>query len=101
MAGTKDVAKILVVVGMLIGIAHEEAYGMARGQSLEYAAQQFHLVSLLPGGDQSTLPRPATIEFALYEVHIDLNAGRHAIDDSANGGAVALSERRQAKYMAE
>ena len=101
MAGAKRVAHLLVVVGVLIAVVYQKTDGLARRHSVKHAAQYLHLVCFLSGSDKSALPGTATVEFALYEVDIYPDTCRHTVDDTANGGAVALAEGGQAEDMAK
>jgi len=65
------------------------------GHPVEDAAQQLHLVSLLTAGGDGTLPWATAVELVLYEVGVDVDACRHAVDDASNGWAVTLAKRGQ------
>ena len=58
--GAKQPAHIVVVVGVLIGIAHDETDGRTRGAPLKDAAQQFHLVGFLALRGDAALAGSAT-----------------------------------------
>lgn len=95
MRGPEQLTHVVVILRMLVGIAYHKANGTACGLTLEDTAEQLDLVSLLTGGGKDALARTATVKFALNEVHVYGDAGRHAIDDTANGCAVALAEGGQ------
>ena len=86
---------------MLITVANQETDGRTRGTSLKYARKQFHLVSLLARRGQCALSGPATRHFAPQQVHIHHYAGRHAVDDTADGRTMTLAERSQAEKCSE
>ena len=100
-AGAEHLAQVLVVVGVLIGIAYQEADGLPRRLSLEHAAKQFHLVGLLPGCGQSALARAASVQFTLNKIQVHTDASRHTVDDTTDAGPVTLTKRSQAEYMTE
>ena len=101
MTGTEHVAKVVVVVAVLILVADDEADGLTGRLALEHAAQHLHLVCFLASGSQSALTRLATVELALYELHIHVNTGRHTVYHAPNGRPMTLAERCQPKYMSK
>ena len=101
MAVSKLVALFVIVFAVLIGFAHNEPYGLPCRSSVEYAAQHFHTVALLSGGGQFALAGTTAVEFALNELQIELNIGRHTINDTTDGRSVALTETCQAEDMTE
>ena len=97
MRGTIDVPHLLVVLAVLVGVADEEADGRARRSAFEDAAQQLHLVGFLAGRSEMALAGLATGQLALNEIHIDLDARRHAVDDATDACTVALAEAGKAE----
>ena len=67
----------------------------------EDSRQELHTVALLASRGEGALAGAATVELGLDEVEIKGNAGRTAVDDASDGGAVALAEGGQAKKGAK
>ena len=53
------------------------------------------------GCDECALTGTPTVKFGLYEVKVHLDARRHAVDDAAHAGAVALAESGEAVNVSE
>ena len=80
---------------MLVLVVHHEADGCSSGLPFEHAAEQFHAVLLLPVCGDAALSGPSSVQFVLNEVHVNLDAGRHSVDNAANSRPVALAEGGQ------
>lgn len=98
---TEEATHILVVLGVLVGVAHEEADRTARGLALEDAREEFYLICLLTASGDGTLSGTATCHLVLYELHIDGDACWHAVDDATDACAVALTECGDGIYLSE
>ena len=59
MRGAKQLTHVVVVVGVLVGIAYDKTNGRTRRQSFEDATEQLHLVSFLPLCGNAALTWPA------------------------------------------
>ena len=101
MAGTENVAQVVVVSRMLIGVANQETNGTARGLAFEYARKQFHTVSLLPSCGETALAWATAVQFVLQEIKVNGDVGRHSVDDSANAFAVAFPKGGQREKVSE
>ena len=101
MRGTEEAAHVLVVLRVLVVVAHDEPDGAACGFAFEDAAEQFHLVGFVARRGDVALSGAPTVELGLNEVQVDVDAGRHAVDDAANGRAMALAEGGQPEYVAK
>ena len=86
---------------MLIGICHHESDGCTRGFSFKDATQEPHFISLLAIGGDATLPRSPSVKFVLHELHIDVNARRHAINYPTDRLPMAFTKGCQRENMAK
>ena len=82
---------------MLIGVAHQKTDGATGRLTLEDAAEQFYLIVFLAGCREVALTRLAASQFTLDKEHIDFDASRHTINDTAYGRAVTLTEGGEAE----
>ena len=80
---------------MLVGIAHHETDGQARGLSLEHTTEQVHLVGLVARRGNLALSRAAARELMLNEVHVNVYTCRHPVNDAPDGRAMTLTKRRK------
>ncbi len=101
MGGSEEASEVLVVLGMMVGVAHDEADGGAGGLSFEHAAQQFHTVCLLARSGEVALAGTAAVQLMLDESHVYGNAGGHPVDDTANGKAMAFAKRGQGENVSK
>ena len=97
MARAESVAQVVVIVGMLVFVAHEKPDGAACGASFKNARQQFDAVSFFSRSGEFALSRPASVEFLLYKIKVNLNASRHAVNDTSDAWAVAFSKGCQSE----
>ena len=79
MTRSKEVAHIVIVIAMLIGIAHEKTYRATRSLALKHPRQYFDLVSLAPRRSETTLTRATASQLCLYKIKVHINARRHAV----------------------
>lgn len=86
---------------MVVGVAHEKADGCPSGLAFEDTAEQFHTVGLLARGGQVALSRTAPVEFVLDEVHIDFDAGGHAVNHASHPWSMAFAEGGQPEDVAK
>ena len=101
MGRAEDVAQVVVVGAMLILVADDEADGMAGGLPLEQSGEELHTVAFLAGGGQTALTRATAVELTLDEIQVEFQSCGTAVDDTADGCAVALAERGQTKEVSE
>ena len=99
--GSEDVAQVVVVGGVVLGVAHEKSDGCAGGAALKDAGEKLHLVGFAAWGGEAALSRPAAVELLLDEVGVDVDAGGHAVDDAAYADAVAFAEGGEAEELSE
>ena len=85
----------------MVGIPHYEPYGTTCGFAFEYTAEEFHFVCFIATCRYVVLSGAASVDFALYEIHVYANAGRVAVNNSAYGRSVAFAECRECEYVAE
>ena len=101
MRWSEQVAHVVVVGGMLVGVSHDETNRASSRLSLERAAQNFHSVGFVPACCHAALSGPAPVELALDEVDVDVDAGRQTVYHSSHGFSMALPESRKCEYVAE
>ena len=77
---------------MLVRVAHNEADRTACRLALEDTAEQFHVVCLIACCRNVALTRTPTVQLLLDEVDIDVDAGRHTVNNTANGLTMALTK---------
>lgn len=94
-------AHVLVVGTMLVGVPDEEADWASGCASLEYAAQNLHLVLFLACGCQTTLSGATACQFALDKIKVYFYAGRHSVNHTANACSVALAKSGETEYVAK
>ena len=96
-----EVAEVLVVVGVLVLVPYDEADGASGRLSFEDTREEFHLVCLLATGGELRLTRSTAVQFLLYEVHVDGDAGRKAVNHATHTGTVRFAECGQAKDISK
>lgn len=101
MAWPEEMAQVLVVVAVLVGVLYDEADGASGGLAFEYAAEQLYFVWFLASGGQRVLSGSAPVELCLNEFHVNLNAGWHSVNDSANGRTVTLAKSGYAEKVSK
>ena len=92
---------ILVVGTMLIRIPYHESYGATSGATFKDSAEDFHTVFLLACRSETALSGTTACQFALDKVHVHGNAGRHAVNHSSYGLAMALAKGGKSEYVAK
>ena len=98
MGGTKDIAHVIIVGRVLVLVADNEADGTSSRLAFKHPAQQFHLVLLITAGGNTALAGTSAVEFLLNEIHVDVNACRHTVDNPSDGCSVALAKCGQPEY---
>jgi hypothetical protein len=101
MAGAKEVFDIVVIGAFLIGIVDDHGDRGSGADPFEEAAEYFYLVLLFAPGGVDVLARFTAVEFTLDKGFIDWQARRDAVDDTADGFAVGLTERTDAESLSE
>lgn len=101
MRWSEEAAHVLIILRVLISVAHDEANGATSRFALKHTAQNLDLVGFVATSGNSALPRSATVQFALDERQVDVDAGRHAVDNATNGFAVALAKGGQREDVAK
>lgn len=100
MTRSEQVAHIVIVIAMLIGIAHEKTYRATRSLAFKHPRQYLDLVSLASSRSESALPWASSRQLSLHEVEVHLYPGRHAIDNATYSCSMALSKGSEAIYIA-
>ena len=99
--GSEDVAQVVVVRGVVLGVAHEKSDGGAGGASFKDAGEEFDLIGFAAWGGEAALSRSAAVELVLNEIGVDVEAGGHAVDDAAYADAVAFAKGGEAEELSE
>ena len=101
MRRSEYIPQVFIVLRMLICVAHDEAYGRSCCLILKDTTQYFHLIGLFSGCGKVRLPWTPACKLALDKVHINLYAGRHTVNNAANGRSVTFSKAGQSEYVSE
>ena len=86
---------------MLVFITHKEAYGTSGGFAFKHAGEYLNAVALAAWRGEGALSRTAAIEFTLNEIKVEVETGRHAVDDAAYAKTVTLAESGETKEVAK
>ena len=97
MRRTTDVTQVIVVIGMLIGIADYKPDRRTGSFPFEDSGKYLHTIFLITGGNNSTLARATTVDLMLNAPEINFHTGWHTVNDSAKRGAMGFSELSQAE----
>ena len=100
MTGPKFVLDGAVILRPCILIADHQANGRTRGFALEHARHDFHRVRFLTLGDEAGRARLALIQPRLDVGFVQMQAGRYAVKDAADGW-VGFRPRSDAEQMPE
>ena len=95
MGGTEQTAQVLIILRVLVLVPDDESDGTARRFAFEDATEQFHLIGFLSRGGDFALAWTTTVQFLLYERHVDVDAWRHAVDDTSDSLTMTLAEGGQ------
>ena len=101
MAGAELVLDVAVVARTHVLVDDKETDGGSRGQPLEHARQDLHAVGFAALAGMARLAGAAAVQVHLDVVFDQGDARRHAIDDAADGRAMAFTEGGEAEQMAE
>ena len=86
---------------MLVFVAHDETNGAACRLAFEDTAQQLNPVGLLTRGRNLALPGTTPVQLLLYEVEVNVNTSRHAVNNASYRCTVALAKRGERKLVTE
>ena len=100
-AGTVDVAQMIVGPGALVVVLDHHGQRRTGGAALEKTGQDPHLIRLLPLGHQPALTGPASVEIALNVGDVERQARRTAVDHDTDRRTVGFAERGQAEELSE
>ena len=92
---------MVVVLAALILVRDHECDRRAGGFAFEYAAEHLHGIAFLSLRYDGALSRSAPVEFVLDEVEVEIESGRTAIHDAADGRAVGFTESSDAEEGTE
>ena len=101
MRRTEDIADILVVMGMLIRVSHQETNRTSSGSSFEDTRKDFDLIALGTRSGELALSWLTAIQFVLDKIHIDGDARRHTIYHASNALTMTFAKGSQRKYIAK
>src|SRR5512140_3586673 len=85
-----EIAQLIIVLRARVHAPHDERDRGAGGHALEDAGEDLDLVGLLALGRDRALAGLPAVEVLLDGRGVDDDAGRHAVDDHADAGPVAL-----------
>lgn len=77
---------------MLVGIIDHHGQRGTGGLALKEPGEHLHPVRLFPGGGGWVLPRTPPVQFPLDPFQIQFQAGRHALQHHADGGAMGFAK---------
>ncbi|MNF52088.1 hypothetical protein D3C84_334280 [compost metagenome] len=89
-----------VVLGLLVGIADQQADGAAGGLALEHPGEDFHHIVFLTLGGVAAGARLAPVEVALHVLQRQLQARRATIDDGDQRRAMAFASAGDGEQLA-
>ena len=92
MRGAEQLAHIVIVARVLIGISDHETDRASCRFPLKHTTKQFHLVCFVTSSRNTALSWSAAVQFLLNEVYVDVNTRRHAVNNAANSLTVAFAE---------
>ena len=101
MGRPEGILDVGVILRTLVGVVDQQADGGSRGAPVEYAGQDAHLVGLAPLGGKPRGARFAPVQIALQVTGGQLQAGRAAVDDASQGGAVTLAKAGDCEQFAD
>ena len=101
MSGSIHLLDRAVVAAARVFVLDHERDGRAGGLALEDAGEDAHGIGLAPLGDEARGAGPTPVERGLDVGLGQRQARRHAIDDAADGRAVALAPGRDPEEQAE
>ena len=78
----------IIIARPVILVVDHKGNGRSQGLSLENAREELHTVAFPALGGEPGLPRPAAVQFTLYEIQVYLNSGRTPIDDPSDAPPV-------------
>src|SRR5581483_9645042 len=99
--GAEHVLDLVVVVGTLVGVLDQQRDRRAGGAALVDAGEDLHRVGFLALRDVARSARLAPVQVRLDVGFAQLEVGGAAVDDAADGGAVALAEAGDAEQLAD
>lgn len=91
MRGAVGVLHLVVGRGAVVFVADGEGNGGSQGEAVQHAAEDFHAVFFLAGGDDVALAGAAAIQFSLDVGRSEGDARRATVDDDAHSHAVGFS----------
>ena len=92
---------VVIVGGALVVVPDHKANGAACRLSVHHSAEQFHFVVFFAVGGNSALSGFPAVQLMLDEIHVDIHAGRHAVNDTTYGFAVAFAKGGQGEYFSK
>ncbi|RMR61225.1 hypothetical protein ALP83_00869 [Pseudomonas syringae pv. actinidiae] len=101
MGWTEQVLDGRVVLGLLVSVADQQAYGGTGGFALEDAGEDLDLIGLLTLRGMAAGARLAPVQIALQVLQVQLQPRRAAVDDSDQRRAVAFAGGGDSEQLAE
>ena len=101
MAGAEGVEDVAVVLAALVGVLDQQADWCAGGEAFINAGQDLHRVGLVALRHKAAGAGAAAVEVVLDVGFRQRHSWRAAVDDTADGWAMAFAEIGDAKEFAE
>ena len=89
-----------VVLGLLVGVANQQADGATGGLALEHAGEDFHLIGFLALSGVAAGTRLAPIQIALQVGLRQFDTRRATVDNGHQGRAMAFAGGGNSKQLA-
>jgi hypothetical protein len=90
-----------IVLATLVGVGDVDADGSAGGCAFKEAGEELDAVIFLARGDVARGAGFAPVEFALDGVEVKRDARRSAIEDAADGRAVAFAVGGESEVLSD
>ncbi len=90
-----------VVLGLLVGVADQQANGAAGGATFEHAGKNLDFVGLLALGSMAAGAGLAAVEVTLQVFQRQLEAWRAAVDNGDQRRAMAFARGGDSEQLAE
>src|SRR3546814_10337227 len=92
---------LVIILGARVDIVDDQTDRCARRAAFENTGQNPDRIGLPPLAGEARAARPASVEPGLYILLAEGETRRAAVDDGADGGAVAFPPGRHAEQMSE
>src|SRR5690606_31160236 len=100
MGRTEQILDRRVVLGLLVGVADQQADGATGGPAFEYAGENLHLVGFLTLGGMAAGARLAAVEVTLQVFQGNLDTGWATVDYGDQRRAMAFASGGDGEQLA-